>query len=78
MNYICSWHVQQNLKKRFAYLNRGNDSEKKELYTTIINLPYEEYQSNFEDSYKQILSSIHISKELKTYLKNKYSDKKKL
>jgi len=76
MNYICSWHVQQNLKKRFAYLNRGNDSEKKELYTTIINLPYEEYQSNFEDSYKQILSSIHISKELKTYLKNKYSDKK--
>ena len=22
-NYLCSWHVQQNFKKKFAYLNRS-------------------------------------------------------
>jgi len=75
-NYMCSWHLQQNLKKRFVYLNRGNDLDKKALYRSIINLPYQNYQKEFEDSYEEISISNHINKELKTYLKNKCSDKK--
>ena len=29
---MCAWHVEQNLKKKVLYLNKGKTNEKKELY----------------------------------------------
>ena len=74
--FLCSWHVQQNLKKKFAFLNRGKEAEKKILYSNIINLPYENYQKDFIDSYNQISASNHLSKDLKVYLKNRFEQRK--
>jgi len=61
-NYMCSWHLQQNLKKRFAYLNRGNDLDKKALYKSIINLPYQNYQKNLKIAMKKFQFQITSTK----------------
>jgi len=74
-NFICSWHVQQNLKKKFCFLNRGNDPKKKTLYREIINLPFSNYPEVFEGSISSIIKSKYISKELKKYLENKMQQK---
>lgn len=75
--YNCSWHVQQNLKKRFCYLNRSKDANKKELYSLIINLPYSEYKEDFYDSFDEIYESTYISTELKVYLDERYNNRYK-
>jgi len=75
-NFICSWHVQQNLKKKFAFLNRSQENHKKILYSSIISLPYQNYKENFLDLYKQISTSEHINDDLKTYLRKRYDNRK--
>jgi hypothetical protein len=75
INFICSWHVQQNLKKRFTYLNRGHDQTKSDLYKKIINLPYSDYLEEFNISFNEIKRSKFISKELKQYLEDKVKEK---
>lgn len=57
-NFICSWHVQQNLKKKFCFLNRGNDPKKKTLYREIINLPFSNYPEVFEGSISSIINPL--------------------
>ena len=75
-NNLCAWHVQQVLRKRFTFLNRGNDKAKKKLYRKIITLPLSEYSQDFEENYKFIIKDKNISKEQKDYLKNKVKEKK--
>jgi len=74
-NLICAWHVNQNFKKRFAFLNRGTDQNKKDLYNKIIQLPYTNYQEQFLELYNEIINSELLSEELKKYLKSKYATK---
>ena len=81
-NYLCSWHVQQNLKKKFAYLNRNVKKqtreitqEKKKLYNEITNLPFCEYIEQFENLSEKIIESDYVSDELKDYLEEKFSKK---
>jgi len=74
-NYVCSWHVQQNFKKKFCYLNRGKEKSKKDLYQSIINLPYSNYREDFVKNFSAIKKSRSISSELKKYLEDKYAEK---
>lgn len=67
--------MQQNLKKKFSYLNRGKDEKKQALYYSIINLPYADYPDDFEDSFREIKKSRSINIELKNYLDEKAKDK---
>ena len=69
-------HAQQNLKKKFAYLNRKKCSENKTLSEQIIKLPYHNYIDEFEAAFKQIKKSKLISSELKDYLDDKVKGKK--
>jgi len=75
---LCAWHIQQNFKKKFCYLNRNKKGESKEtqnrkriLYQTITNLPFNKYEEDFEEEYENILNEEVISEEHKSYLKNK-------
>ena len=74
-NFVCSWHVQQNLKKKFCYLNRAKDNAHKKLYTQIVNLPYSNSPLKFEEDMSEINDSTLISSELKKYLKDKLKEK---
>ena len=74
-NFVCSWHVQQNLKKKFCYLNRAKNKASKDLYVQIINLPYSNYPQEFEEDISEIYQSKLISSELKKYLKDKAKEK---
>ena len=41
---LCQWHMQQNFKKNFLYLKRGNKGPSKLLYKYIVyDLIYEEH-----------------------------------
>jgi hypothetical protein len=64
--------VHQNLKKRFAYLARFRDEEKKEIYSKIINLPFYNYEKQFEDAFKEIIDSEVLSEDQEQYLKKRY------
>ena len=68
---MCSWHVEQNLKKKTLYLKKGKSTEKKSLYTLISKLPYSEYENGYLESYNKILVSDDINQNFKDYLKNK-------
>ena len=76
INFYCAWHISQNLKKRFSYLNRGNIKEKKVLYQKIVNLPYTNDIEDFEEDYEEILKSEFISEENVKYLNAKWKDRK--
>lgn len=79
---LCAWHIQQNLKKKFCFLNRSKKNEsqddrkhKTELYQMITNLPFLKYEEDFEEDYANILADDNITKELKNYLKEKVKQK---
>ena len=73
-NYICSWHSEQNLKKKFYYLNKSKETEKKKLYELIKYLPYIQDEEDFLQDSKTILKSKLITKEQKNYLKEKFKE----
>ena len=65
-NYLCSWHLQQNLKKKFSFLNKSNKNQTKEetiekiiLYDQIINLPFSDYIDDFEEQGIRGTVSLH-------------------
>jgi len=68
--------VSQNLKKRFAFLNRGKDPEKQKLYFKIINLPFSEYICDFEEDYEKIIKSDLLGDNNIIYLKQRWNDRK--
>jgi len=70
-NLLCAWHVQQGFKKRFAFLNRGKEQQKKDLYNLIVSLPLSQTPENFDDNLKSILKNKFVSKEHKSYLQEK-------
>jgi len=77
---LCAWHIEQNFKKKFCFLNRPlknkDNSERKKLYQKIICLPYVEEREMFEEQINTILESDLIGEDLKQYLKEKYKLKK--
>ena len=46
----CGWHRALNFKKRFYFLNKGSDEEKK-TYSLIVNLPHEKSTKKFEENF---------------------------
>ena len=74
-NYLCEWHVEQNLKKKTIYLNKGKSKERMELYQLITKLPYSEYENIYSENYKTILNSDEVSETFKYYLTNKHSER---
>ena len=48
---LCAWHIEQKLKKKVVYLNKGNNKKSKTLFKTIINIPYSEYEDKYQKSY---------------------------
>jgi len=81
-NFLCSWHVEQNLKKRALYWNKKlrNDSknatlEKKKLYKTVINLPHSNYEDDYISNYKAIIGSKYVDSTFKDYLKKRHIDR---
>ena len=73
---MCAWHVSNNLKKHFAYLNRLKSQNAKKIYQSIISLPYNEYIGGYEDEYKGIVRSKDLSPDSIAYLqkRNEYCD----
>ena len=63
--------MQQGFKKRFAFLNRGKEQQKKDLYNLIVSLPLSQTSENFDDDLKFILKNKFLSKEHKDYLEEK-------
>jgi len=57
-----------NLKKRFAFLSHGKDSEKQKLKVT--NLPFSEYICDFEEDYEKIIKSDFLGDTVKNIEKN--------
>jgi len=76
-NNLCAWHIQQGLKKRFAYLNKGNNKQKKKIYNKIIMLPLADYPGKFEEDLEFILQSEFLKVEEKKYLETKSLFKEK-
>lgn len=76
-NNICSWHVQQVLKKRFAFLNRGNNENNKKIYRTIIQLPFSDYPIDFKTDLNFILKQKSITIEHKKFFRTKAENKEK-
>ena len=74
-NLYCSWHVSQNLKKKFAFLNRGKNPQKQKLYNKIISLPYAEYVSDFEENYDSLIESDVLGEKNLEYLKQRWKDR---
>jgi len=74
-NFICSWHVQQNLKKKYSYLNRSKNKESKDLYQRIIQLPFSNDPEEFETSFAKILGQNQLQSDMKIYLLNKAKEK---
>ena len=52
-------------------MNRSKKKDQKELYNTIIQLPFANYKEDFEISIKKISKSKHINEDLKGYLEDK-------
>lgn len=52
-------------------MNRSKGEDQKELYRTIIQLPFVDYKEDFENYMKKILKSKHINQDLKGYLEDK-------
>ena len=65
---LCAWHVQQNFKKHFTFLNRLKTDEKTILYSIIINLPFQFSINNFEEDIKKIFAHPEITDKGKQYL----------
>lgn len=76
---MCAWHIQQNFKKKFTFLNRTKKGDKikdKEnkasLYRSIINLAFSNYPEDFEEEFNAIAKSVYLDNSLKEYLREKY------
>jgi len=74
-NYICSWHCEQNFKKKSSHFNRGKDQAKKDMYQLIRTLPYVEDEEDFEQRAEKILKSRLLTKDQKGYLEEKVKEK---
>ena len=79
---LCGWHVQKNLKSHFCILTRNSKDttanikkQKKDLYNTIINLPFIDCPKKFEDTIIAIRNNELLNEDLKEYLDLKYSQK---
>ena len=75
-HFLCAWHIQQGFKKKICFLNKGNVSDKKELYQRIIQLPFSEYEEDFDENFKEIIESEQKKIEHKSYLQKKAKEKK--
>jgi len=49
-------------------LNRGNNTEKKKLYSLIINLPFADYEDDYEEDWEFIKNNQFLSEELENFL----------
>ena len=67
---ICTWHAQQNLEKKSLHLNRGKKPKRQKLYKMIQNLPLSENEEDYMKSYKFLIKSRDLSKNLIKYLGN--------
>ena len=76
-NFLCSWHVQRNLKKKFSSLNRASNKDQKQIYQRIIMLPLTNDEEDFEKKFKIIIKSSLLTKDEKAYLKNRYNSRGK-
>jgi len=70
---LCAWHVEQNLKKRTLYLNKGKNKEKKKLFTIIKNLPYAEYEDLYLTNYNLLKNSKDLDDSTKKYLQERHN-----
>jgi len=70
-NNKSTGHKTQGIRRRFAFLNRGNIRGKKAIYTKIIHLPFSEETSTFEDDLTEILKSQYLTVENKKYMETK-------
>lgn len=62
----CAWHLEQNLKKKVSHLNKG----KKDLYETIVSLPYLRYEQDYHMSYDEIIQNEALDKKFIDYFKD--------
>jgi len=53
------------------YLNRKKSIEAKKLYNKILNMPYFESIEEYEETYREVIRSNHITKESISYLKKR-------
>ena len=73
---MCAWHIEQKLKKKVFYLNKGKNEEAKSLYKTITSLPYCEYNDAFLENQTKILKSKVLSENFIDYFKEVIKSKK--
>lgn len=65
------------MKKKFAFLNRGSNIDKKKLYQKIVQLPYSEYKQDFNDSFDKIIKNDLLNEDQIQYLNSKYEERSK-
>jgi len=72
---MCGWHVEQNLKKRTFYLNKGKNKEKQKLFTVIKNLPYSESEDEYREKYNFVKGSSLLDETTKKYLNERHNNR---
>ena len=75
LNFLCCWHIEQNLKKKTLSLKRSKDQEKKDLANKIMKLPYIEEVKDYDNIYKQIITNKKIDDNMKTYLEDRHKER---
>ena len=76
LHILCNWHMEKSFMKNFGYLSNMKLGELKQK---IISLIWIEFQSNFDNLYKDIISTLQskkLDKSLK-YLQGAYNIKHK-
>jgi len=68
--------VEQNLKKKVLYLNKGKTNKTKELYQKIIKPPYSEHENQYLENYDKILKSQELNQTFKDYLKDRHKERR--
>ena len=59
IHLLCQWHIQQNFKKHFSYLQTMN---LKSVYERIMELPYLSEQSKFKEEVDSIIETLKSKK----------------
>jgi len=76
IHFLCQWHIIQNFKKHFSYLQNMN---LKTVYEQILSLPYLSQKQDFENTYQSTINTLKNKKYIKSskYLEHVYESKLK-